>query len=229
MMRAVCLLLLLLSALASAQPSRSGTDLLITITPNARTDTDLVEMSAVKPGYPQPLMQGQAEELGRRLGVPARGFIGQNYKIGAQVFTKCTFGTNGLVDKQTGKLRLTPILQALVGAPEPFTVKGLIIIFQGVTPTTDTLKEFGSPGVRLVANATGNPPQIEYRVDILSQNPDEVTVPDGVREQKLPPTPSTVQHKGFDWSLWLPILAAALAASFIVYFLLLRASPRRRG
>ncbi len=225
-MRGLLTLLMMLPALLFAQ----STDLLITVTPNFRTGTDRVELAAVKAGYPQDLMQQQANALCRNLGSSARGFIGQNYKIGDQTFTKCSFGTDGLVNRTTGQIRLTPLVQAFAGAPSPYTVEQMIIIVQGMQPTGNTLREFGSKAVRVQTNSTPSPPQIEYRVALLSQDPADLVIPDErTPEQKTPANTSTQRQKGLDWTMWVAIFTAALAAAFIVYFLLLRTSTRSRG
>lgn len=226
-MRALLLLMIALPALVFSQGP--ATDILVTITPNERTNTDLVEMAAVKPGYPPDLLRQQAADISRRIGVPARGYMPLDSKIGDQVFTKCSFGSTGLIDRTTGKVRLSPIVQGLAGAPDPYTVKGIIIIFQGVVPIGETLREFESKGVRVIANSIANPPQIEYRVELRSQNPDEVSIPDEKKEQKPVANSSSQRQKGLDLMLWGAIVVAALAASFIVYTLLIRTGPKRRG
>jgi hypothetical protein len=144
--------------------------------------------------------------------------------------TRATFATNGIIDREHGMLHVTPIIQAFAGAPEPYTVHGMTIIFNGEQPGANTLRSFSDANVRLQAKSLQNPPSIEYRVQLLSQEPKELSVPDAEPqaqpEQNRAPGTSTVQRAGIDWGLWIPLLIAAAAAAVLVYFVMLRLTAK---
>lgn len=198
-----------------------------------RVGADMFEIVAVDPSYPAELLQEQANKMCDLLGVPARGLlVGKSTITGNPRLssTKATFATDGVIDREKGILRIEPILKAFAGAPAPHTVRALTIMFNGEKPNPNVLKSFETEGLRLQAIANENPPVIEYRVQLLSQDPAQLSVPDAAPvEQKPVPSASTVQQNGVDWTLWISLFAAAAAASILVYFLMLRstAKPRR--
>ncbi len=222
--------------IASGKPAflESKTDVIVQIKKHP-FGADLFEITAVMPNYPADLLRSQVEKMCSLIGVPPRGLavgpvgIAGNPRLTS---TRATFATDGVIDRKQGILRISPIIEAFAGAPEPYTVNGLSILFNGEQPTTNTLRTYNGPGVRLQAIALEAPTLIEYRVQLLSQDPKQVAVPDAPipqTEQKTQSTASTVQQNGVDWSLWIPLFAAAAAAGTLVYFLMLRASGKPRG
>ncbi|HVT13503.1 MAG TPA: hypothetical protein VHE55_14660 [Fimbriimonadaceae bacterium] len=212
----------------------SRTDIIVQVKKH-QFGADLFEITAVKPNYPADLLHSQVETMCSLIGVPARGLrVGSVGIAGSPrlTSTRATFATDGVIDRARGVLRVSPIIQAFAGAPEPYTINGISILFNGENPTPNTLRTYNGPGVRLQAIAMENPALIEYRVQLLSQDPKEVAVPDVPEpqsEQKARPTASTVQQNGVDWSLWIPLCVGAVAAGTLVYFLMLRASGKPRG
>jgi hypothetical protein len=206
-------------------------DVIVQITRH-RLGANMFEVTAVTPGYPTDLLHAQVEKLGQLAGSGVRGVAVGQYTIGGDrklTFTKATFATDGIIDRERGILHVTPIIQAFAGAPAPYTVSGMQIIFSGETAGPKTLKSYSSPGVRLQAKENASPPMVEYRIQLLSQNPADLIVPDeSVPEQNAPKIASTVQRSGFDWGLWIPLLFAAAAASILVYFLIVRAAAKPR-
>lgn len=190
---------------------------------------DLIEITTVKPNYPVDLLRAQATKIGELAGTPDRGLIVASSALGGDArltATRATFATNGIIDRDKGLLHLTPIVQAFAGAPAPYTVHGLTILFNGEQPTSNTLRSFSNAMVRLQAMALQSPPSIEYRVQLLSQDPADLVVPDSAQEappeQNPGPRASTVQREGVDWGLWIPLILAAGAAAVLVYFVMLR-------
>jgi hypothetical protein len=194
---------------------------------------DMVEVTAVKRGYPVALLRQQAEKIGELVGTPVRGLrvgsvnIGGDPSLGA---TKATFATDGIIDRDKAILHVTPIIQAFAGAPGPNTVHALTVMFQGEVASPSVLRSYSTAGIRLQAIANENPPAVEYRVQLLSQDPQMLSVPDiRAPEQNAKPTASIVRQNGVDWSLWIALIAAAVAAAVLMYFVMLRlaAKPRR--
>jgi hypothetical protein len=194
--------------------------------------TDIFEISTVIPNYPPELLQAQVEKLCSILNVPARGL--QVIKAGISgdskvTTTRATFGTAGIINLEQGIVNLEPILQAFAGASEPNTVDGITIMFNEMKATPHMLRSFSSTAVRLQAISNENPPVVEYRVQLLSQDPAAIKVPSSAEsEQKAPPVASTVQQKGVDWTLWIALIGGAVAAATLVYFLMLRTSTKPR-
>jgi hypothetical protein len=210
----------------------SRPDIIVSVTKHP-VGADMFEISAVIPKYPEALMRQQILKMCEILGVPPRGLIVQTVRVGGEskiTSTRATFATNGIIDREHGTLRIAPIVKGFAGAPEPYTLHGMTIMFNGEQPSPNVLRSYSTPDIRLQAIANENPPVVEYRIQLLSQDPHELDLPDSnAVEQKATPTASTVQQNGVDWSLWIPLLAAAVAASVLVYFILLRsaAKPRR--
>lgn len=204
-------------------------DIIVTVTKH-NFGADLFEVTAVAPGYPVDLIQKQAMRLGEILGNGPTALLVGSVVIGGDQrlkTTKATFAVNGIIDREKGTLRITPIVQAFVGAPAPYTVHGITILFNGEVPTSGVLRSYSTPGIRLQAVADQSPTVIEYRIQLLTQDPKELELPDTTTpEQKPPPTPSTVQQSGVDWTLWIALIAAAAAVGILVYFLMLRASAK---
>lgn len=210
----------------------SKTDVIVQVTKH-KFGADIFEITAVMPNYPGDLLRQQVQELCRLVGVAPRGLLVGPVGIAGDpklTSTRATFATDGVIDRDRGVLRLSPIIQAFGGAPEPYTVHGISILFNGEKPTPNTLRAYSSPGLRLQAIALENPTVVEYRIQLLSQDPKQLQVPDAPgSEQKVEPTASIVQQNGVDWSLWIPLVAAAAAAGTLVYFLMLRSSGKPRG
>ena len=197
-----------------------------------KVGADMFDIRAVKPGYPVDLLRQQATQIGELTGTPVRGLTVGNAALsrGSNMsFTRATFATDGIIDRQKGVLRVLPLVKAFAGAPEPYAVHGITIMFNGEQATQTVLRNYSSPYVRLQATAQDAPPVVEYRVQLLAQDPKLIDIPDAAQaEQKASPTASTVQQNGVDWGLWVPLIAAAAAAGVLVYFFMLRSSAKPR-
>lgn len=197
-----------------------------------RFGADMFEITAVDPSYPPDLLRQQAARIGELAGTPDRGLAVGKVNVGGDpklASARATFATNGIIDRDKGTLRVSPIIQAFAGAPEPYAVHGMMILFNGERPTPNVLRSFATPGVRLQAVADVDQPSIEYRIQLLSQDPALLDVPDTARtEQKTPPIASTEQRNGVDWSLWIALFVAAIATGVLVYYLMMRASAKGR-
>jgi hypothetical protein len=209
----------------------SRPDVIVSVTKHP-VGADMFEISAVTPNYPDVLMRRQIEKMCEILGVPARGLIVQTVRVGGEskiTSTRATFATNGVIDREHGILRIAPIVQGFAGAPAPYTVHGMTIMFNGEQPSPNVLRSYSTADIRLQAIANVNPPVVEYRIQLLSQDPHELDVPDSTpAEQNGTPISSTVQQNGVDWSLWIALFAAAVAASVLAYFMLIRSSAKPR-
>lgn len=223
------LLLVFLCALSSPQ---SPTDAplppihpqLVAYVRQHSSGANLIELSMVEPDYPPDLLQRQINDLCTRLEYPARGLQVYQEELVANNpnlrFLKATFATGNLTQAD-GTINLTPLAQAFAGAPAPHTIKGMTVIFDDFMPTKKTLKNYRSPSVSVEGRLDVDPPTVEYQIQLLSQNPSEISV-----HMEPPPVERTVSQPsqrttplGLIWGL---IIVAGLAAGALVYFVLIR-------
>ena len=184
---------------------------------------DLVQITMVNPSYPEDTLKKQSEDLCRRLNFPAQGLSVYSYTMGDKAnlkFVQASFATAGLSDAD-GNANLTPILQSFAGVPAPYTVKGIEIFYSDFDPPIKGPKSFKSNAVVVSGREDANPPQVEYSVQLLSQNPSDLLV-----ETKPPTVEPTVKQAPVEKStpvvLWCLILLAGMAAGALVYFLLIK-------
>ncbi len=185
------------------------------------TGADVMEISMVEADYPASLLTKQVNDLCARLKTPA---------IGLQVYTDqmvagdpklqflhATFATAGLTSDD-GTINLNPLIQAFAGAPAPHTIKGMNVIVDDFTPSPKTIKDFPGPGAVVQGRIDSNPPDVEYQIQLLSQNPSDINVQVGVPivERKPSRTPERGTNTVLIWSL---TVLAGLGASALVYFL----------
>lgn len=201
-----------------------------------RFGADMFEVAAVNPAYPPELLKSQLAALCDSIGVPARGLVAGKASIGGdpnRSATKASFATDGIIDREHGILRIEPIIKAFAAAPAPFTVHGLMISFNGESSGPSILKSFSSPGLRVQAIADQNPPAIEYRVQLLSQDRSQLNLPEPppapTPEQRGVADTSTDRREGVSWILWLALILGAAAAAVLVYFITMRATAKPGG
>jgi hypothetical protein len=185
---------------------------------------DIVRVTMVDAGYPSDLLNKQVADLGTRLGVPAKGLQVYTYQMTSANpklrYLEAYFSTANLTTED-GYANLTPLIQAFAGAPAPNTIKGMEIFYDDFDPPLKGPKHFSSSAVNIVGRIDMNPPQVEYSVQLLSQNPSEInveTTPANV-EPKVNQAPVQTGNPVLVWCL---ILLAGLAAGALVYFLLIK-------
>jgi hypothetical protein len=236
-MRAVLFLLgILTSALASAQAggnlfTSTRPDVSITVTKHS-SGADVLEVTMQKANYPEALLREQVGRLAEGLGTTPTGLKVGTYQVGSDAnlrFTQATFAVQGLVDRAGGILRVEPIAKAFAGTPEPNTVDVLMVQFEGERPTENTLRgyypENGPVRVQAVSGAVGG--GVEYRIQLLTQDPTKISIPDDRRKPPAQAAPAAPKPApGPDWLLYAVILIAAIAVGALVYSLLLRGRPR---
>ncbi len=193
---------------------------------------DMFDVTAVDPAYPLQLLQDQCTKIGELSGHKIRGLAAGKYRVGndpRMVFSKASFAIDGIIDRQAGILHLEPIIKAFAGATAPMTVKAISVIFNGEAPTRQTLRSFQNQDMRVDATVNKRPAMIEYRVQLLTQDPNALSVPDASPTEPVTVIPSTPQSRsGAKWIMWIALALAAVAAGVLVYFLLLRSAPKPR-
>lgn len=208
-------------------------DLMIVVRRHA-SGSDIVDVTTQNGDYPEALLLKQAAALGSYLGSPPSGTRVFPHQIGDDDrfrFMKATFAVRGLIDREAGVFHVEPIVRAFAGAPAPNTNHILMIQFEGERPSTNTLRSYypDSGDVKLEAVASPNALGVEYRIQLLTQDPNRIHIPDDrrvpvVESPKLSP-PN--QGKGLDLISVVALVAAALGGGALVYSLLVRTRSRR--
>ncbi|MEQ1821805.1 MAG: hypothetical protein ABL949_04810 [Fimbriimonadaceae bacterium] len=190
---------------------------------------DIVEITMVKEGYPKELLERQILKLGTILGSAPRGLaiVSPNLQTAQQLkFVRASFGIDGITDPEHGKINLEPILKAFCGAPKPYTIGGINIMFDNMVPTKNTVRQyFLDKVVAGEAKFNQDPAGLEYRIQLISQNEEEIKFPNQhtIEQQSPPKEPSST---GDNRVLLISIFAVmSLALGALVYLLLLRSTP----
>ena len=195
--------------------------------------SDVVEITMQQPQYPVELLRSQVAKLGQLLGSEPTALQIGPYQVGADsrlTFTRAFFGINGLIDRANGVLHVEPLAKAFAGAPKPNTVDVLMIQFEGEKPGENTLRVYEpkTGEVRVQGMSAANALGVEYRVQLLTQDPDKISIPDDRRTPPRQIVTAPAPKSGPDWVLYAVIVVAALAVGALVYSLLLRARPGAR-
>lgn len=227
-------LIALCSGGASAQASlfdEVKPDVIVIVREHVKTGADLVEISLVKADFPASTLRRQIDALGKELGSNPRGVV-----VGTQSlqttrkleYLRATFAVDGLIEHDLSTLRIQPLLRALAGVKEPNTIHGINILFDGEKPTKLTVEKYHLDKVlRSEARFLPFPRGIEYRVELLSQNPSEISFPDKLDQpnEKAPQTTSVPRDNRVILFVLFGIAGIALGA--LVYFAMLRGAPRK--
>ncbi len=195
-----------------------------------RLGADLVEITMVKDGYPKDLLERQILKLGTLLGSAPRGLaIGSpNLQTTQSLkFVRASFGIDGITDPEHGKLNIEPILKAFAGAPKPYTIGGINIIFDKFVPTKSTVRQYGIDNVVAgEGRVNQDPAGLEYRIQLLSQDEALIKFPDHhepANEKPVQKPSSTGDNRALLISIFV-VMSLALGA--LVYLLLLRGAPK---
>lgn len=205
-------------------PAMSRPDVTVVVREHT-TSADMVEVTMSRADYPVDLLRKQMEFLGTELNSMPRGLDVQTIALDpsnkALHFVKARFAVDGILDKPGGRLNIQPLLRAFAGAPDPFTVKHLLIIFDGEKPTARTVKSHSSDTVDAEANFVRAPAEIEYHITLKSQDPSKITFPDIAPEQK-PAEKSSAIGSGTPYLFYGALALAAVAVGALVYLTFLR-------
>ncbi|MBX3118990.1 MAG: hypothetical protein KF784_07985 [Fimbriimonadaceae bacterium] len=198
---------------------------------------DMVEITALDPNYPPDLLRQQIDTLGQLLKSTPRGLTVGYAEIDptnpALRFLKARFAVDGLIERSVGELRIEPILKAFAGAPAPYTLKGITILFDGEAPNENTVKRYDLPdaflsqAIIVPSPSQEGAPGIEYSVKYLTQDPNKITYPNRRVEPKSSDTPS--EPAGLlPTYVWIAIFMAGLSAGALVYLALAKRPSVRR-
>lgn len=197
------------------------------------TGADMVEITARAEGYPADLLLQQIQKLGEYLHSQPRGIdVGQyNPDPGnpSLAFTKGEFAIDGIIDRREGTLRINPIVQSFAGAPKPWTIHGVEILFQGELTTSKMPRHWNSqvvPGEgRFEGLSDSRLTGVEYRITLLSQDPSKFDIPEPW-QKPTQESQKKVQASAMDLTSIIVFIVAAVAVGALVYCLLLRVKPK---
>jgi len=197
---------------------------------------DLVDVSMTDAQYPSDLLSKQIMTLCRSLASGPNGLTVYHSSValpgGQATFLKARFGAFGLIDLDTGHIRMQEIVRAFAGAPPPYTLSGLSVTFDAARPVPSTLRRFDSDAVRLEGQYDPPPAEgLEYRVQLVSQKPEAIVIPDHFEPATTKPSDrATGQSQVASWALIATAVAASLALATLVYLRLLHksAGPGKR-
>ncbi len=222
---------LLLGASASAQALPSAWDVLVSVRKD-RVGNDVVTVGARAADYPPDLLQGQLVRLGEVLARGgARGASVHRDEIrvgeGTESVLRGVCAVDGLIDAATGSLAVAPIAQAFAGAPAPYTVRRMLVSFDGVTTRPGHTLAYHTAGKASDLAFTGRRigSSVEYDVRLLSQDPARLVVHETAAAAK-PVADSKPAASRLDAATLALFALAALASGALVYCLILLVGRR---
>jgi hypothetical protein len=195
----------------------------VVVTVEERDSADIVKITMEDPTYPAETLQRQIDDLCKRLNSEPRNLQIYRYKIdsgAASEFLEASFATDNLIDSERWA-NLGPLVQAFAGVPAPHTIKGMEVFYSNVNPELKGPKTFQSAALEISGRRDSNPPDVEYAIQLLSQNPSEMIVEKGSKPVETPvkQAPPPNDHSILVWCL---IILAGVAAGALVYFLLIK-------
>ncbi len=217
-------LFLLVCQCMFAQQGFTRPDVVIRVK-KAPTGADYVWIQMVAEKYPPELLEAQCLKIADNLKSEARGLQisvsgtgsgpgGKEMKI-----LGAFFATDGIADPYQGIFRLNPLVKAFAGVKLPYEIDSLVIMFEGMKPIKGvTINSADANGAKVTGQYDSNLRLIEYRVELTSQDPLKIDIPETLGQQtKLTQTPSNNRT-------WNPLLAwvagAAILTGVLVYFAL---------
>lgn len=196
------------------------------------TGAEEVEVTVLAADYPEELLLEQCVKVGQYVGMEVRGLGASKESIDPAnsklTFLRANFATNGLIDSRERIVRLQPIARAFAGAPKPFTLTGLSVAFENETPASTMLKKFILEGkVEVEGRVSEAPAGIEYRIKLISQNPDEIEIPE---TEPIEPESARIEQRPRELGtvFWIVFSVAGVAIVALVYLALLKIGRNSR-
>lgn len=193
---------------------------------------ELVQVTMIRGDYPKELLVKQCKEVAALLQSDIRGLSVANTSLGPKPemsFLRANFAVDNMISGEN--IRLEPFLKAFAGAPEPYTVRGIKVLLQGVKAGPKRVQKLSLPGILEAEGvASSAPPGLEYQFTLLTQDPNTLTFPERYEAAKpSPKTDSKATQTGPDIKLLIGLfIIAGLALGALVYFALTRTSSSRR-
>jgi hypothetical protein len=213
-------------------PATVAPDVLVTVREHPTT-ADIVEATARDPRVAPERLREAAMRLGRRTGSEPRGLDVRLVPLAGPAGTKVArvyFATDNVIDRESGRIDFTGLVRAFCDPKGDPPIRNLAILLDGEQPVLEkTMKVFRDDKVWLRAAASDEPPGIEVRVSLQTDDVDGVEIPD-FYEPEAEAAPTKPAEEDADppaGILWALVAVAGIAAAALVYSLLARRLPRR--
>ena len=203
-------------------------DIIVTVR-KSDVGAEYVRIQALNENYPADLMRSQIAKIGEYNGTQIRGLeVGQEGMGGAGNILTASFATDRLMDQATGTLELNAFARAFAGAPEPYTVNMVGVMFENFKPSeTVTVAQWADKGVEISSAFDSNLNIVEYRIKLNTQDPDEISIPNTIQEStNRTEAPS---KRGLNPWVVVGIVLGAVLIGVSVYFVTRPRGPRAEG
>lgn len=214
--------------LAQGEPP-SNQSLFVSVRPEAtvvvkrhKMGADRVEITLEDPDYPAEELKAVVALIGKELGSEVRGLSVGRYSFSPNnprlTFLKALFVVDGITQPNGEFLRIQPILRAFTGK-----LRALTLQFENIEYHKWTVRTLNTDSLRAEARVHTVPiPGIEYRVLLLTDDPQKVEFPDRLPERKPDSIPSEAPKGDRDILGWIALAVAGTAAGALVYLALVR-------
>jgi hypothetical protein len=204
-------------------PARVRPDVFIHIRPATERAAGVM-ITVGQENYPVELLSQQINQLASSVNSPLRGLQILEDKMDTRAdvrVLRATMGIDNLITQSTGIVELEPIARAFTGAPEPHRIRSIMVTVEKFRAGFNALQELPTGAVRVRGVQMQDPEGVEYRILLLTQDPNQVVIPRMV-EASAPAKPRPAPS-GPDLRIVLLTTLAVLAGGGLVYFLV----PRR--
>lgn len=184
---------------------------------------DYVTIQVVAENYPPELLREQCVRIGELAGGSSRGIEVTSVPTGTSpggvptMYLSASFATDNLIDRSKGILRLAPFAKAFAGNEEPFTIDCIAISFAEESPGPNTIGNVQNDSVSIEGEYDASRRIVDYRIYLLTQDPEKIVVPDSLAEQTIR---KVAPSNGSAWRLIPWIAGGAVLAGLLVYFAL---------
>ena len=179
---------------------------------------EYVRVQALEEDYPEDLMRSQIAKIGEYNKSEIRGLeVVYTGDAGAGRILTATFATDGLMDQTAGTLELEAFAKAFAGAPEPYTVNIVGVMYENFMPSkTVTVAEWADAGAEVSSAFDNNLKVVEYRIKLNTQDPSKISIPGTLSEStNRQESPS---NRGLNPWVIVGILCGAVLIGVSVYF-----------
>lgn len=193
------------------------------------TGADMFEVTALNSNFSPGSLRQSLVKFGELLGNPPRGltFFTENVGTlhpGAGKFLRATFAISGFWNLNRSVL-LQPLVRAFAGLKGSSEVQGMDLILNGQSESPSLIQTYISPAVEVQQQAIGNPPATDFRIQILSQDPNLISIPNS-NSDVVQSRVHSKKQSSHSWFLLGLIGLIALSLAVLVYNLLLGGAKR---
>ncbi|MDI9640921.1 hypothetical protein QPK87_18335 [Kamptonema cortianum] len=212
----------------SFEPGSVPPDIFITVQKHA-SGSEVVTVTPKLDAYPPELLRDQSIKVGEFAGSQIRALQVSRSELSSAAgsVTRATFGCDFLIDRATGALNIESLVKAFLAAPQELEIRSFVIQFDGEYAQFNTLKTFQSDFVAVSGSQLHDPPGIEYRVVVFTQDPDRIRIPLTGEEAVNTNNKKDKRTSGTNPVVFILLGGALVAGGALVYLALVRpGSPK---